>query len=107
MLSGHLDQRVELYSRTEAPNASGEPVPAYTLVGTYFARVVGQKGDESFAAARTEARRTIKVLIRAPNTVAPTWRLGWNGEVYDIVDVDRSKERQGELWLMAAGRRMV
>lgn len=113
MQAGQLDQRVSLYSPTVAKNASDEPETSWSLVATVWARVIGQKGDESFTAARTEAGRVIKVLLRFRADVAVTWRLDWSAvpgldpEPYDIVDIDRSKARDGELWLMCRARKVA
>lgn len=104
MRTGQLDQRVTLKSVAETRDDAGGPLAAATDVATVWARVMAQKGDESFRAAQQTASRTIKVLIRFRDDVDTDWLLQWNGDVYDIVDVDRSARRDGELWLMATMR---
>lgn len=106
MLIGRLDQRVTIAAPSTAIGADGHPAVTYPTPIEVWAQVTGQRGEESFIAARTESRRIIKVLLRFRDDLTTAWRLTWNGEVYDITDVDRSKERAGELWLMCMGRRV-
>lgn len=101
MQIGKMDQRVILQSATEAGNSSGEVVKTYTTAATVWAHVISQKGNEAFESARTNAKRTIRVLIRYRGDVDLKWRAVWNGENYNIVDVDRSMRRDGQLWFTA------
>lgn len=101
---GKLTERVALASIATAPNSAGEPVESVTQQGTVWAQVSGARGEESFAAARANAARTIKVLVRWRDDIGPGWRLTWRDEAYDVVDVDRSRRGAGELWLMARTR---
>lgn len=100
MRIGRLDQRVTLLELVEGVDEFGAPIEEWVEQGTVSADVIAQRGDESFEAARTEATRLIKVLMRFRDDVTTTWRLQWRGEAYDIVDVDRAERRKGELWLM-------
>lgn len=107
MRIGRLDQRVALYSVAQAKDAAAAIVDTPTLVATVWAEVIAQKGDESFKAAQQQAARTIKVKLRHDEryVVTTSWLVEWNGDQYDIVDVDRAQRRDGELWLMAVLRR--
>jgi SPP1 family predicted phage head-tail adaptor len=104
MRTGTLDQRVALYSVAETRDEAGGPVAEATLVAEVWAAVISQRGDESFKAAQQTAARTIKVKLRWREDVQTAWLLDWNGDRYDITDVDRSLRRDGELWLMATLR---
>jgi SPP1 family predicted phage head-tail adaptor len=104
MQIGKLDQRVSLYSVAQTIDDAGGPVDTASLVATVWAHVLSQKGDESFKAAQQNASRTIKLKLRWRDDVATSWLVEWNGDRYDIVDVDPSKRRDGELWLMAVLR---
>ena len=96
---GALDQRVALQELTETNNF-GEVVKTYATQATVWAKVVSQKGSESFEAARQGSIRSIKVLIRYRTDIETDWRVSWQGQLYNVVDVDRSLRRDGELWLM-------
>lgn len=100
MRLGKLDQRVILQSLSET-NDEGELVKAYTTVDTVFAEVISQRGSEAFEAARTNARDNIRVRMHYRTDVTVKWRLVWESQNYNIVNVDRSNRRQGELWVTA------
>jgi SPP1 family predicted phage head-tail adaptor len=101
MQAGQLDQRVTFYRPVNTRGGYGDDVLSFTVVNTVWAKVTSQKGDESFEAARMEARRLVKILVRFRDDIEVTWRVSWDGQDYDIKDVDRSLKRKGELWLMA------
>lgn len=98
MQSGKLDQQVILKSLSET-NVSGEVTPAYTTVATVWAHVITQHGQEALEAARTNARATVRVLLRYRSDVTTKWRFVWGGETYNVKAVDRSMRRNGELWI--------
>lgn len=104
MRIGNLDDRVALYSVAQAKDAAGAIVDTPTPVATVWAEVIPQRGDESFKAAQQQAARTIKIKLRYRADVETSWLAEWNGDQYDIVDVDRAQRRDGELWLMAVLR---
>jgi len=100
MRAGELDQRITLQSLSEQ-NDSGSLTQIYTDAATVWAKVISQRGSEAFEAARTNARETIRVGMRYRSDVTDMWRLLWLGQVYNIVAVDRSMARAGELWVTA------
>jgi SPP1 family predicted phage head-tail adaptor len=100
MQIGKLDQRIILESMAEQ-NQEGQLVQVWTPIETVFGHVLTQRGGESFEAARTSARQTIRVQLRYRSDVDQTWRLKWANQYYNVVFVDRSLRRQGELWLTA------
>lgn len=102
--AGALDQTVVIESLTVSQDSYGGPVETWATFATVRARAVSQKGDEGFAAARVNARRTVKFQLRWLAGVEPTMRLTWRGDVYDIADVDETLRRSGELWLTATAR---
>ena len=99
MESGKLDQRVILQSLTETRNDFGEVVMSYTTAATVWARVVSEKGNEAFESARVNARAKIRVAIRYRNDVTVKWRVQWNSDTYNILYIDDTLRRDGELWL--------
>lgn len=106
MNAGRLRHRVNLAAPISTAGLDGHVSIIFGAGTDLWAEVSGQKGEESFAAARTESRRTIKVALRWRDDVSTAWRLTWNGETYDITDVDRSRRHLGELWLMCQGRKV-
>jgi SPP1 family predicted phage head-tail adaptor len=101
MQSGKLDQVVTLYSPVNSRSGLGDDILTFVSEGDDWADVISVRGEESFVAARMDARRMIKVKLRFRDDIETTWRVRWDGQDYDIKDVDRSERRKGELWLMA------
>lgn len=66
-----------------------------------YAQVISQKGGEAFNAARTQSNRIIRIQVRFRDDVLSTWRIKWEGEYYNIIDIDRSARMDGALWLTA------
>ena len=100
MRAGDLDQRITLQSVSEE-NDSGSLIQTYNDMASVWAKVISQRGSEAFEAARTNARETIRVGMRYRSDVTDKWRLKWLGQAYNIVAVDRSMARSGELWVTA------
>ncbi len=98
--TGELDQRVTLKQPAKA-NQSGQNVTTYADVDTVWAKVVTQRGNEAFEAARLNSRRTIRVRIRYRADVTTKWLIVWQGQSYNITDRDTSERREGNLWLTA------
>ena len=98
MQTGKLDQTIELLSLTEV-NSGGELTRDYVSEGKVFAHVKTQHGWEAMEAARTNAKQTIRVLLRFRADVNIKWKIIWEEQDYNIVAIDRSNRRQGELWL--------
>lgn len=102
--AGALDQTIVIESLTPTQDSLGGTVMAWAAFATVRARAVSQKGAESFAAAQTAAKRTVKFQMRWLAGVAPTMRVTWRGDVYDIFDIDETMRRQGELWITATAQ---
>ena len=93
-----LDQQVELFSLAVV-NTLGQVEKTYSTEGTVWADVIGAKGSEAIDAARQDAKEAIRVLLRFRSDVDTKWRMIWEGTTYNIVHVDKTNRRQGELWL--------
>lgn len=101
MRGGDLDQKITLYSYNKA-TVAGDVKETYTAITpNVWGEVLTPRGSESFAASRVQARETIRVKLRYRADVITKWRLGWNGQIYNISAVDRSQRRKGELWVTA------
>ena len=97
---GELDQLVTLQSLAET-NVEGSLTRVWTTIETVFAKVKSERGTEAFESARTNARETIRVMMRYRADVTTECRLIWMGQNYEIQAVDRSGHRKGELWVTA------
>lgn len=110
MQSGRLEHRVNIAAPIRSTGPDGHPSITFGAGVDISARVIGQKGEESFVAARTDSRRTVKVLLRYREDIQTDWRLMWlldgGDQAFDVIDVDRSKRRAGELWLMCVARKV-
>ncbi len=98
MQIGQLEHRITLQSLVKTKDA-GDVKESYVDVVTVPARVITQRGAEAFTAARLQAIENVRVLMRYRDDVKTTWRFKWNGQFYNVTAVDRSKQRQGELWI--------
>lgn len=99
MRTGKLDQRVTIQTVTESRNDYGELIKTWGGDVDVWADVISRKGEESFEASRIGSRRQIKVKMRY-RSITTDQRILWMAETYNIIDVDRSLRREGELWLM-------
>ena len=100
MQIGDLDQQIILSSLAET-NVNGSLQQAWTVVDTVWAKIISQKGDKTFESARLNARETVRVMVRYRDDVNIKWRFSWQSQTYNIVYIDRSNRRNGELWFTA------
>lgn len=99
MITGELDQQIILQSLTETQNDFGELDQSYSTQATVWGRVISEKGNEAFESARVNARQKVRVAIRYRTDVTQKWRFQWGGQTYNIIYIDRTLRRDGELWL--------
>lgn len=103
MQVGKMDERVTFAALTET-NDGGSLVRTYAVDSppdTVFAEVISQRGNETFEAARQNARETIRVRVRYRDDITTSHRLTWRSKNYDVKYVDYTSRRQGYLWLTA------
>lgn len=98
---GNLDQPIIFKSLSETQDEFGQAVQSYTTVDTVWGYVITQRGSEAFESARTNAREIIRVLVRYRTDVTTKWIITWENQDYNVTAIDRSKRRDGELWLTA------
>lgn len=84
-----LDLRVTLYQPTTTVNDSGQVIKTWASAGSFYAeRVVYENtGAESMPYDQVQSSATYTWRLRFPNSVAPKWKLTYNGEDYDIISV--------------------
>lgn len=100
MQTGNLDQVIYFESLTET-NTSGALQQTWNDEGRDWCKVLPVRGDESFQSARVNARAFIRIKLRYRDDVTEKWRLLWDGDAYNIIYIDRSARRSGELWITA------
>lgn len=106
MKSGKRDQPIYFEAPTVV-NVGGVVTKTWADAGgnsppqADFAYITSQRGTEAFEAARTNATETIRICCDYRTDVQSTWRFKWLDQYYEMVHVDRSKQREGELWITA------
>lgn len=100
MQTGKLDQTIELQSNSNI-NDGGQLVESYTTYATVSAYVITQKGGEAIKSAQLSATQVLRVLIRYRADTNVKDRFIWEGQNYEITDIDRTSRRSGELWFTA------
>lgn len=102
MQIGKLDKIVTLQEKTEV-NTSGSIANVWNNVEDIWCDIKTEKGSEAFQSGRLNARALLRIQMRFRPDIDTTHRLVWEGQIYNIIAVDRSHRRQGELWLTAQG----
>ena len=64
-----------------------------------WARIISQRGKEAFEAGRSQTTRLIRACVDYRDTIKSTWRFKWLDEYYEVIDIDRSDLRNGNLWV--------
>lgn len=100
MQTGKLDEVIELFSPTEI-NDRGMLTLEYTSEGEVWAHIISQRGSEAFEAARVNAKQTLRCMVRYIDNLDIKWQMKWAGQTYNIIAIDRTGRRSGELWFTA------
>ncbi len=101
-----LNQKITFSSKTTT-NDHGAKVVTWTGQGSEWAEVVTAHGSEAISAAKQDAKETIRVRIRYRADIKTTWRMQWNAQYYYLESVDRSANRDGELWFTAVATEVL
>lgn len=101
MISGELDQRITIQTYTPTRGGSGQQIQTWTTFATRWAQVQTSGGSESFYNPQLVAESSHKLKLRYITGVKPTMRILWSGHTLDIIHVDESRKRQGELYILA------
>ena len=88
-----LDQRITFQRKTRIADAMGGAVEAWEDVATVWANVRSNRGQEYLRGERVaaEAEYTFKIRYRSVNE---TQRIVWDGEAYNITQVEREGGRK-------------
>jgi len=103
---GLFDRQVTLQQPVQVQGANGELVTSWSTVATVWARRLGSKGREFYAGAAELAASDEGFQIRWGTAVAAvdaTWRLQYNGDIYNIYSADENGRHQDITILCRAG----
>ncbi len=106
MRAGLLRHLVTLEQRTDARDAYGEPLDAWTPYATVRAEIQPLNGREYFAAAAEASEVTTRIRIRYVTGLTTALRVRFHGlageKIYNIVSIIDPDERHRELVLMCS-----
>jgi len=106
--AGGLKERIAIEAPTRVCDSTGGEASVTWAVMTatplIWAAVTKSRGEEGFRAAALQSLRTVKFLVRYLAGVTPDMRVVWQGQNYDIFDVDESRRHRGELWILATAK---
>lgn len=97
---GELDQRITIQSNTAERGSSGEEIAVWSDWQTVWAKVETGSGSERFYSPQVLSEATHKIKMRYLSGVKPTMRITWRNRELDILYVDHSRMRQGEMFLL-------
>lgn len=100
MRAGDLDQRITIQIAAISRGGSGEQIQTWQTWRTVWASVQTAGGFEKFYNPQLVAESTHKILIRYLANVTADMRITWGSKSLDIIHVDESRRREGELYLL-------
>ncbi len=100
MKIGELDQRIIIQNYTTVRGTSGEEVKSWAPWKNVWAEVRTSSGTENYHNPQLTAEATHKIKLRYLIGVKPIMRIDWRANVLDILFVDESRRRQGEMYLL-------
>lgn len=89
---------------TETQDSRGVPAPSWGTFATCFASYQELSGQETLAAGQPFATDLARWGLLPIPGVTPKMRLNEGGVMFDILQVDTTKVRQGELWITTRRR---
>ena len=95
MQAGKLDRRITIQSPTSTRDGAGQPVEAWALLATVWARVEHLRGKEPFQGQEFNAQRTSVFTIRYRTDLDETMRIIFDGDTYDILAIAEKGRREG------------
>lgn len=100
MRAGELDQQITIQIATISRGGSGEQIQTWQTWRTVWANVQTTAGAENFYSPQLVAEATHKIKIRYLKGLKYTMRILWRNRILDITNIDDSRQRQGELYLL-------
>ena len=87
MRAGMLRHRVEIYSISIAPDATGAPTNSETLFNTLWARVNVSGGQERWTDASVINEYDAVITIRYRTDLTDSMRVKYDGNTYEIKSI--------------------
>lgn len=103
MKAGDLEERIALQSAS-SENINGAVTQAFSTFATVWAKILPVRGAANFQSAHINPFDLMKFCIRFREDVTSETRIIWGSSVYYPVAIDRTKRRQGELWITAQAK---
>ena len=97
MLAGQMRRRVTIQSRATTVDAVGGQSQAWTDVCTLWAQVVPTGGKESTVGGARRAESLYTVTTRYYPGIAPKMRILFEGQIFEIVNINDTDQRHREL----------
>jgi len=99
---GKRDQRVAIYSDPGSSlNSVGQRIPSESLVGTYWAEVIGEGGRELYFARQVQLETDYVVKMVADSVTRAinplTYRFVWRSLLLGIISVQQESYRDNTL----------
>jgi SPP1 family predicted phage head-tail adaptor len=91
---GRLDRKIVIENQTFATNSIGEYISTWAVFHTTFASVAKVSGSEKIEADQVTATNKVRFKIRFFNGIDETMRVLYNGNYYDIVEI-QELDREG------------
>jgi SPP1 family predicted phage head-tail adaptor len=103
MQAGRLDQRITLQKKQVTRDAYGGEVITWLDVQTVWAEAEPWRLRDRLVARRQLGESVVSFRVRAPLDVSLDKRAVFGGIPYNIVEIDATRKRRGELSFIAKG----
>lgn len=103
MQASKLDQRVTLQKKLVTRDVYGGEVVTWLDVQTVWAEAEPWRMRERLVARRQLGESVVSFRVRAPLDLSLDKRAVYQGVGYNIVEIDATRKRRGELIFMAKG----
>lgn len=101
MRIGPKRHRIVVESRTDAADATGEPIATWSTFLSAWARII-QGGSREFERGdRVRADVDLVFVIRHRDGLTPKMRVSWDSRLFDVTAVTNPDQRQRESFLFA------
>jgi len=97
--AGELNTRIELMAPQKSYDSKGSLVVTYTSFKTVWANYVMQSGREFYAAQKLNPETSDVFKIRYVSYLRTDWRVRKGYTDYEIVSINDTAKREGELTL--------
>jgi SPP1 family predicted phage head-tail adaptor len=106
MQAGRLDQRITLQKKQVTRDAYGGEVVTWLDVQTVWAEAEPWRMRDRLVARRQLGESVVSFRVRAPLDVTLDKRALFGGVAYNIIEIDATRKRKGELSFIAKGEEL-